>query len=125
MIDNVNTRDCRFIALFKLKISKDDHHKAVEIINFVIERVRVEAGCKNFQFFSDTTKKDSFLLLQEWESKLIFEKHIHSDEFRHVLTLIDLAKELPEISFNTISLQEGLDMIASLKIKAPDRGGDQ
>jgi quinol monooxygenase YgiN len=119
MVDDVNSQDSRFIALFKLKISEENQQKATEIINFVIERVRVESGCKNFQFYRDITKSDSFLLLQEWASKAVFEKHIHSNEFRHVLTLIDLANELPKISFNTISQQEGLGLITSLKENTP------
>jgi quinol monooxygenase YgiN len=116
---NIDSTNQKVQVILKIKIVAENQHKAAEIINFVIERVQVEKGCKNFQFYQDNTKKDSFLLFQEWESRVVFEKHLHSDEFRHVLTLIDLANELPEISFNTISQQEGLGLITSLKENAP------
>jgi quinol monooxygenase YgiN len=115
MAEDVDSSNSKLITLLKLKIMAVNQLKATEIINFVVERVRVEKGCNNFQYCNDITDRDSFLLLQEWESKAVFEKHLHSDEFRHILTLIDLASELPEISFNTISQEEGLEMIASLR----------
>lgn len=105
----------KFLALLRLKINKANEDKAAEIINHITERIRVKKGCTTFRYYNDFKDKDLFLLVQEWESKNAFKKHLHSNEFRLVLALIDLASEFPEISFNTISREEGLELISSFK----------
>jgi quinol monooxygenase YgiN len=102
-------------ALLRLKVIPENQDKAVEIINFILERIRVESGCARCHFYRDTSSKGEFLLLQEWESRADLERHICSEEFRHILALIELASEPPEIRFNTISKEEGLETIESVR----------
>jgi quinol monooxygenase YgiN len=102
-------------ALLRLKVIPENQDKAVEIINFILERIRVESGCASCHFYQDTSSKGEFLLLQEWESRADLERHICSEEFRHILALIELASEPPEIRFNTISKEEGIETIESVR----------
>lgn len=97
----------------------ENQDKAVEIINFVLERIRVESGCTSCHFYQDTSNKGVFLLLQEWESRADLERHICSEEYRHILSLIDLSSETPEIMFNTISLVEGIEAIETARSAKP------
>ena len=102
-------------AFLRLKFGPQNQDKAVEIINFILERIRVESGCASCHFYRDASSKGVFLLLQEWESRADLERHICSEEFRHILALIELASEPPEIRFNTISKEEGLETIESVR----------
>ena len=102
-------------ALFRLKVIPENQNKAIEIINFILERIQVESGCTSCHFYQDTSSKGAFLLLQEWESRADLERHICSEEFRHILALIELASETPEIRFNTISKEEGLPTIEAVR----------
>lgn len=95
-------------AFLRLKFGPQNQDKAVEIINFILERIQVESGCVSCHFYQDISSKGVFLLLQEWETRGDLERHICSEEFCHILTLIELASELPEIRLNTISKKEGL-----------------
>jgi quinol monooxygenase YgiN len=104
-----------FQALLRLKVIPENQNKAVEIINFMLERIQVESGCLSCHFYQDTSRKGIFLLLQEWESKADLERHICSEEFRHILALLELASEPPEIKFNTISKEEGLETIEAVR----------
>jgi quinol monooxygenase YgiN len=102
-------------ALLRLKVIPENQDKAVEIINFILERIQVESGCASCHFYQDTSSEGVFLLLQEWETRADLERHICSEEFRHILALIELAGEPPEIKFNTISKVEGLETIESVR----------
>ena len=81
-----------------LKILPDNKNKAVEIINFLQERIRVESGCVSCDFYQDLANKGTVLLLEEWESRADLECHIHSEEYRHLLALIELSSEPPIIT---------------------------
>jgi quinol monooxygenase YgiN len=102
-------------AFLKIKFDPQNQEKAIEIINFILERIRVKSGCASCHFYQDTSSNGVFLLLQEWETRADLERHICSEEFYHILTLIELASELPEIRFNTISKKEGIETIESLR----------
>ena len=102
-------------VLLRLRIIRKNQDQVDEIINFILERIRAESGCRSCHFYQDTSSKGAFLLLQEWESRADLERHIYSEEFRHILTLIELASEPPEIRFNTISRKEGLEAIESVR----------
>ena len=102
-------------ALLRLKVNSANQDKIVEIINFMLERIQVESGCVSCHFYQDTSSKGVFLLWQEWESRADLERHICSEEFRHILALIDLASEPPEIRFNTISKEEGIETIETVR----------
>jgi quinol monooxygenase YgiN len=112
---NFDSTNSMIQALIKLKVIPENQDKAVEIINFILERIRVESGCASCNFYQDTSSKGVFLLLQEWESRADLERHICSEEFRHILALIELASEAPEIRFNTISKEEGMETIESVR----------
>lgn len=110
--DGMNSRVQAFL---RLKFGPQNQEKAVEIINFILERIRVESGCASCHFYQDTTSNGVFLLLQEWESRADLERHICSIEFHHILALVELASEPPEIRFNTISKEEGVETIKSVR----------
>ena len=51
------------------------------------------------------------LLLEEWDSRDDLEEHIRSDDFRKVLTVIDMASEPPKVEFHMDSHIRGMDFI--------------
>jgi quinol monooxygenase YgiN len=102
-------------ALLKIKVVADNRKKAVEIITFLLERIRAESGCLSCNIYQDMSNENTLLLLEEWESRADLERHICSEEYRHILTLIELSRETPEIRFNTISIEEGMEAIESTR----------
>jgi hypothetical protein len=43
------------------------------------------------------------------------ERHIASDEFRKIMAMIDMAVELPEISFHTVSSTIGFELVEKIR----------
>ncbi len=106
-------------ALIKLKVVLENREKAAEIIDFLLERIRAESGCLNCHIYQDMSNESTLMLLEEWESRADLERHICSEEYRHILSLIELSSETPEIKFNTISLVEGIEAIESARSEKP------
>jgi quinol monooxygenase YgiN len=102
-------------AFLLLKVYPEKQDKAFEIINFLQERIQVESGCVSCDFYQDLANKSIFLLLEEWESRADLDRHIHSEEYRHILALIELSSEPPIIKFNTVKRAEGIEAIESVR----------
>jgi len=115
MESNIDNKNSMVQAVLRLKVIPENKDKAVEIINFILERIRVESGCASCHFYQDTASKGEFMLWQEWKTRADLERHIRSEEFRHILALIELASEPPEIRFNTISKEDGVETIESVR----------
>ena len=52
-----------------------------------------------------------------WLILLLFsrdESHFQSNKFCQILALIELASKLPELSFNSVGKEEGLDIVAAV-----------
>ena len=115
MESNIYDTNSMVQTLLRLKVIPENQKKVAEIINFILERIGAESGCVSCHFYQDTSSKGVFLLWQEWQSRADLERHICSEEFRHILALIDLASEAPEIRFNTISKEEGIETIETVR----------
>ena len=55
------------------------------------------------------------MYVEEWESRENLERHIKSDPYRIILSLMELSGEPPEIKINTISKTEGLEAIEAIR----------
>lgn len=49
----------------------------------MVERTRRQEGCIGFGIFEDITAPDTFIMLEQWESAELFEKHTASQYFLH------------------------------------------
>jgi quinol monooxygenase YgiN len=58
---------------------------------------------------------DALFLVEEWESRPKFERHINSDQYRIILSLMEAAEQLPEIKINTVTKTEGLEAIVAVR----------
>ena len=56
---------------------------------------------------------DSILYIEQWKTKEALYRHIQSDLYRRILTVMELAKEAPDISFS--EFEEGLELIQALR----------
>ena len=86
-----------------------------------MEPTRVERGCLSYRLYQDVENRNTFILIEEWETQEDLERHISKDNQRQLLTLMDLLSEQPELRFNTVSHTAGMDLIEEV-LKADGRG---
>ena len=102
-------------AIMKITFSPESHPKALELINAIIERIRVSPGCISYGVYQELMSKNSLTILEEWQSKADLDRFICSDEYRSILALIELATQSPEILFYELQKIGGMEIIEKLR----------
>ena len=99
----------------RIKVQADRRTDFLDTARMIIEPMLVLPGCESCRVSQDLNDMDIAILVEEWQSREDFEKHIRSDEFRVVLSLMELSSEKPEIKIATISKIEGFEAIEGIR----------
>lgn len=83
----------------------------MRIFKSITGQCRDEPGCISCHIYEDLQEKNVFMLKAVWRSEEDLERHLRSDEYRNLLLVMELARERPEIRFDTISLSTGIETI--------------
>ena len=102
-------------TIMKITFSPESHPKAIELINSVIERIRVSPGCISYHVCREVLGENSLTILEQWQSRAALDLFICSDAYRGILALIELADQSPEIQFYTLSKIGGMEVIENLR----------
>jgi len=85
--------------------------EALDFFRVVAEQTRCMPGCLSFRIYHDD-EEDDFLMIEElWNSQEELDRHLQSDNYRHMLFLAETATEPPEIKFRAIAESSGLEMV--------------
>jgi quinol monooxygenase YgiN len=77
--------------------------------------MRVQPGCLRCDLYRDVEDPGAITLVEEWESQAELDVRLRSEDYRSVLTTIDLAQEQPVIHFDTVIRRGGLEIVASAR----------
>ena len=97
--------------------SKKRQEEAFKILRLLTGPTRVQPGCLACCIFQQepTQKQLRVCLIEKWKTQEHLERHIRSEDFRKVLAVIDMASELPDIEFHTVSQTTGMELIQTLR----------
>lgn len=102
-------------AVMRIMVLPESRADALELINSIIERIRVSPGCISYGVYQDLLGENSLMILEQWQSKAALDRFICSDEYRSILAMIELANQSPEISFYALSKIGGMEIIEKLR----------
>ena len=105
------------VATYKMTTSHQKRDGQLSVIRLVIGPTRDEKGCLSVCLYRDTANENSFVLLEEWESRDDLERHIRGENFRKFLLMLDTLYEVPEVSFCPVCRKEGLKAIEEIIVK--------
>ncbi len=109
------------MIVFSLQV-KAPMEKRFEILKSVfqiLDYMRVQPGCDRFELYTSTENDDELLLIEEWRRQEDLEKHILSDEFKIILSVMDMAVEEPVIRVDRTTLRKGMEFIESIRKRIP------
>jgi quinol monooxygenase YgiN len=98
-------------ATITIALSSQKSGEALRIFKSITGQCRDEPGCISCHIYEDLQEKNVFMLKAVWRSEEDLERHLRSDEYRNLLLVMELARERPEIRFDTISLSTGIETI--------------
>jgi quinol monooxygenase YgiN len=99
------------LATLRMIIPSDKKHDVMDFLRFLGEQTRCMSGCLSFRIYHED-KEDDFLMVEEfWNSQEDLDRHLQSDNYRHMLLLAETASHPPEIKFQTITESYGLEIV--------------
>lgn len=107
--------DTEILTTLRMIVRSERRSDLLETIRGMLEPARVERGCLSYRLYEDVEDRNTFLLLEEWETQEDLESHIRTDNHRRLLSLMDLLSEQPELRFNTVSHTAGMELIEDVR----------
>src|SRR5262245_33044671 len=103
------------LAMLRIKPLSGKKKEALEILQSMKEPLRLKHGCIGSQVYESHSEEDRILYLEYWNSKEYFHRHIQSDLYLRVLTVMELSQETPVIEFHEFSAAQGMELIQALR----------
>jgi len=106
-----------FIFTLEFKVPAEKRPDVVNTLrDSLIAPTNAQSGCIQYGLSSDTGNDDRLFLFAVWETQAALERHIHSDVFRIVLSVMEVAVEEPKINFHCVSFSEGMEFVERVRI---------
>jgi quinol monooxygenase YgiN len=68
-------------------------------------------GCPDARFYSDLDNRNTLLFVEEWESRLQFERNLDVERLNTIVAAIELSSEVPPVRVDTVEREVGLDTL--------------
>ena len=116
MIQQDNTGKISLIrSSIRLHISLDKQKEALDLIQSVCKQIQSEPNCLSTRLYRDFNESGTFMIEELWTSENDLRRHLKSDIYHRILLAIELADATPEIRFDTIIQQSGIEAIEKMR----------
>lgn len=102
-------------ATIEVVVPQQIKKQVVRTLLALIGPVSAEPGCRGCRLFHDFFQNSRLVFSSEWGSRGSLESHIDSENFKTVLSVIDLSSELPAIRFEEIRQTQGMEYLVSVR----------
>jgi quinol monooxygenase YgiN len=96
------------------KVPGERRKDFLDSARLVIEPTLIQPGCISCRLCQALNDPNAVFLVEEWESREKLDRHIKSEQYRIILSLMEFSSENPEFKINTISKTEGLEAIQTV-----------
>ena len=103
------------IVTLLFKVPGERRKDFLDSARLIVGPTKVLPGCTSCGFYQNLNDPDTVLFVEEWESRESLDRHIKSESYRIILSLLELSGEPPKIKINTVSKTEGLEAIEALR----------
>ena len=100
-----------FQATATIIAGSERRDEMIRTICSIVEPTKSEPGCLACGCYEDARDPNKLLFLERWRSREDFERHVRTDRFRVILSVVDMSAEKPQLSFDAIGRSDGLDYI--------------
>ncbi len=104
-----------YLATITIELPRKRRKEAFETIRTLTSHVLIRRGCISSRFYQDIDNENALILVEEWETEEGLIKYVRSDDYRKLLSLIDLSINKPVIRFIASTDAEGMEYISWLR----------
>ncbi len=100
-----------------LKAFPEKQLEVMQTLQSLIEPIGKEQGCMSYRVSYDIDDKNSFFLLEEWETRKDLNHHIKSYRFGVLLGIKILLRKPLKIQVYTIAQVQGMEVVEEIRNK--------
>jgi quinol monooxygenase YgiN len=104
-----------YMVILRIKLPRNRRKDFLDAARMFSGRCRVQPGCLSCRFYQELDNTDTAILIQEWDSRTNLNDHMRSNEFRIILSLMELSSETPKFKLSTVFKTEGLEAIETAR----------
>ena len=112
------------LATIRMRIAPRKRKEARSILASMVERIKLEEGCLSCRLYQDALEGGNLMFQELWADEASFQRHLRSDEFRHVLLVVEMANAPPEIRFDRIAHSTDIATLAEMPETIPNTPPD-
>ena len=105
------------IKTIKIKVLPYKSKEFCQTIFAIIDSIRKEEGCANYNFYQDLEEENNLLLIGEWDRQEDLDNHMRSTTFSVLRGAMNLLSTPPEITFNVVSYKAGTEALKAAQGK--------
>jgi quinol monooxygenase YgiN len=88
--------------------------EVLEILQSILGPVRALPDCEACHIYEEPAK-EAIVLVERWQTEAALEAHIRSEAYRRILGAIELSDGPPEIRFEHVSGDAGMELVERLR----------
>ena len=88
----------------------------VQSLAKVMFQARLERGYVDCRLYAETGNPQSLLYVEQWATQQDFEAELLSRRFGTLLAIMETAPQAPELEVRTVSRQQGLEYVRSVRL---------
>jgi quinol monooxygenase YgiN len=109
-----NDRKNSTVIVFSMQIVAPDEMRTalLRTLGSMLGPTRVAPGCLDARLYADLDNRKVLLLVEEWESRRLFDLHLDTDKVNTIVAAIELSREAPVVRIDVVEREEGVDALA-------------
>jgi len=102
-------------AMLRVKALPGKRKEALEILRSLQKPLKLKHDCMECEIYESYGEVDWILYLEKWRTKEAMFRHIQSDLYRRLLSVMDLTEESPQLSFQELGEAKGMELVVELR----------
>jgi quinol monooxygenase YgiN len=94
---------------------RERQQEILGVLRMLMAPLRADPACTGCRLYRSVEDDRVLAFEEEWRSKKDLERHMRSDDYRIVLSVLDCSTEPPEVNLQTIGDSRGMELMASFR----------
>jgi quinol monooxygenase YgiN len=104
---------CTLIVFSMQIVAPDEKRTALlRTLGSMLGPTRVAPGCQDARLYSDLDRRKTLLLVEEWESRELFDRNLDAAKINAIVAAIELSSEAPVVRVDAVEREEGVETLA-------------
>jgi quinol monooxygenase YgiN len=99
------------VFMMRVTAPAEKRNEMLHALRTFLAPMSVRPGCHGCRLYQDADDENVLTCIEEWESREQLDRHVRSEEYRTLLSVMDMSTVEPEVRFDTVVRTAGLDLI--------------